>query len=83
MATWSFEPGHTEAAFRARHMITWVRGLLKDIHGRMEWDRDDPLNRTFGDAIDARKTWTGEPTERRAPAQLRLLRRRPRAHHRL
>jgi len=62
MATWSFEPGHTEAAFRARHMmVTWVRGLFKDIHGRMEWDRDDPLNTTFGGAIDARKVWTGEP----------------------
>ena len=62
MATWSFEPGHTEAAFRTRHMmVTWVRGLFKDIHGRMEWDRDDPLNTTFGGAIDARKLWTGKP----------------------
>ena len=34
MATWIFEPGHTEAEFRARHMmVTWVRGLFKDIHG--------------------------------------------------
>ena len=32
MATWIFEPGHTEAEFRARHMmVTWVRGLFKDI----------------------------------------------------
>ena len=62
MTTWSFEPGHTEAAFRARHMmVTWVRGLFKDIHGRMDWDRDDPLRTTFGGAIDARKLWTGEP----------------------
>lgn len=62
MATWSFEPGHTEAAFRARHMmVTWVRGLFKDVHGRIEWDRDDPLSTTFGGAIDARKLWTGEP----------------------
>jgi len=27
----------------------------------MEWDRDDPLETTFGGAIDARKLWTGEP----------------------
>ncbi|HEV2773515.1 MAG TPA: YceI family protein [Thermoleophilaceae bacterium] len=62
MATWSFEPGHTEAAFRARHMmVTWVRRLFKDVHGRMEWDPDDPLSTTFGSAIDARKLWTGQP----------------------
>ena len=61
MATWSFEPGHTEAAFRARHMmVTWVRGLFKDVHGRMEWDRDDPLATSFEGSIDARQLWTGE-----------------------
>jgi polyisoprenoid-binding protein YceI len=42
-------------------MVTWVRGLFKDIHGHMEWDRDDPLNTTFEGVIDARKLWTGEP----------------------
>jgi polyisoprenoid-binding protein YceI len=31
MATWILEPGHTEAEFRARHMmVTWVRGLFKE-----------------------------------------------------
>jgi polyisoprenoid-binding protein YceI len=35
MSTWIFEPGHTEAEFRARHaMVTWVRGLFKDIADR-------------------------------------------------
>jgi polyisoprenoid-binding protein YceI len=30
MARWIFEPGHTEAEFRARHMmVTWVRGLSR------------------------------------------------------
>ena len=39
MATWIFEPGHTEAEFRARHMmVTWVRGLFKDIRGTLELD---------------------------------------------
>lgn len=61
MTSWSFEPGHTEAAFRARHMmVTWVRGLFKDVHGRIEWDRDDPLSTTFEGTIDARRLWTGE-----------------------
>ncbi|MGQ0802889.1 MAG: YceI family protein [Actinomycetota bacterium] len=43
MSTWIMEPGHTEAEFKARHMmVTWVRGLFKDIHGRLELDRDRP-----------------------------------------
>ena len=60
--TWIFEPGHTEAAFRARHMmVTWVRGLFKDIHGQMEINFDDPLASTFFGQIDATRIWTGEP----------------------
>jgi polyisoprenoid-binding protein YceI len=63
MATWIFEPGHTEAEFRARHMmVTWVRGLFKDIHGRMELDSDRCLDSTFEGEIDAAGIWTGEPT---------------------
>src|SRR6266513_3148887 len=63
MSTWIFEPGHTEAEFRARHMmVTWVRGLFKDIHGRMELDWDSCLDATFEGEIDATKLWTGEPT---------------------
>lgn len=62
MATWIFEPGHTEAEFRARHMmVTWVRGLFKDIHGRLELDWDDCLDATFAGEIDAAGIWTGEP----------------------
>jgi polyisoprenoid-binding protein YceI len=62
MATWIFEPGHTEAEFRARHMmVTWVRGLFKDIHGRLELDFDRCLDATFDGEIDARGIWTGEP----------------------
>lgn len=62
MATWIFEPGHTEAGFRARHMmVTWVRGLFKDIHGEMEFDWDSCLESTFEGKIDATKIWTGEP----------------------
>ena len=62
MATWIFEPGHTEVEFRARHMmVTWVRGLFKDIHGRMEFDWDRCLESTFAGEIDATAIWTGEP----------------------
>ncbi len=62
MNTWIFEPGHTEAEFRARHMmITWVRGLFKDIHGSMEFDPQDKSKTTFRGEIDAANLWTGEP----------------------
>jgi polyisoprenoid-binding protein YceI len=56
------EPGHTEAEFRARHMmITWVRGLFKDIHGQIELDWDRCLEATFQGEIDATGIWTGQP----------------------
>jgi polyisoprenoid-binding protein YceI len=59
---WIFEPGHTEAEFKARHMmVTWVRGLFKDIHGELEFDWDSCLDATFSGRIDATKIWTGEP----------------------
>ncbi len=62
MSTWIFEPGHTAAEFRARHMmVTWVRGLFKDINGRLELDWDRCLDATFEGKIDARAIWTGEP----------------------
>jgi polyisoprenoid-binding protein YceI len=56
------EPGHTEVEFRSMHMmVTWVRGLFKDIHGRLEFDWDTCLESTFEGEIDAAKIWTGEP----------------------
>ena len=62
MPTWIFEPGHTEAEFRARHMmVTWVRGLFKDIRGGLELDWDNRLDATFEGEIDATGIWTGEP----------------------
>jgi polyisoprenoid-binding protein YceI len=62
MSTWIFEPGHTEAEFRARHMmVTWVRGLFKDVHGRMELEWERCLEATFQGEIDATRIWTGEP----------------------
>jgi len=62
MTTWLFEPGHTEVGFRARHMmVAWVRGLFKDIHGKLEFDWESCLETTFEGEIDATKLWTGEP----------------------
>ena len=62
MAKWEFEPGHTAAEFRARHMmVTWVRGHFKDVHGVVDLDFDNPTGSSFGAEIDATKLWTGEP----------------------
>ena len=62
MSSWSFEPGHTAAEFQARHMmVTWVRGHFKDVHGRVEFDPEDPIATRFEGVIDATKLWTGEP----------------------
>jgi polyisoprenoid-binding protein YceI len=62
LATWIFEPGHTAVEFRAMHMmVTWVRGMFKDIHGQLEFDWDTCLESTFEGEIDATRLWTGEP----------------------
>jgi polyisoprenoid-binding protein YceI len=62
MTAWIFEPGHTAALFRARHMmVTWVHGAFKDVHGTLEFDWDSCLESTFEGEIDATKLWTGEP----------------------
>src|SRR3954464_7490545 len=41
-------------------MVTWVRGMFKDIHGRLEFDWGTCLESTFEGEIDATKLWTGE-----------------------
>jgi polyisoprenoid-binding protein YceI len=62
LPSWTFEPGHTEAGFRARHMmVTWVHGLIKDVHGKLYLDWERPLQATFFGEMDATKLWTGEP----------------------
>jgi polyisoprenoid-binding protein YceI len=62
LPSWTFEPGHTEAGFRARHMmVTWVHGLFKDVHGKLRLDWEHPLSATFAGEIDAARLWTGEP----------------------
>lgn len=59
---WEFEPGHTAAEFRCRHMmVTWVRGHLKNVKGSLEFDPNDPTRSSVEAEIDARGIWTGEP----------------------
>jgi polyisoprenoid-binding protein YceI len=41
MATWTFDPSHTSAAFAARHMmISTVRGSFRNVTGTLEYDPD-------------------------------------------
>ena len=62
MATWLFEPGHTAAEFRVRHMmVTWVRGHFKNVHGSLEFDPEDLSLSALEAVIQARELWTGEP----------------------
>ena len=62
MAKWTFEPGHTAAEFRARHMmVAWVRGHFKDVHGTLEFDPENQGVSSVQAVIDAKGIWTGEP----------------------
>jgi polyisoprenoid-binding protein YceI len=57
---WFFEPGHTAAEFRARHMmVTWVRGSFKNVQGSLDFDPADPRKLAVEARIDALLCWTG------------------------
>jgi polyisoprenoid-binding protein YceI len=57
---WVFEPGHSAAEFRARHMmITWVRGSFKNIEGKLEFDPANPRSIAVETTIDTATCWTG------------------------
>jgi polyisoprenoid-binding protein YceI len=59
---WYFEPGHSAAEFRARHMmVTWVRGSFKNVHGSLDFDPANPRSLAVEAIIDATTCWTGEP----------------------
>lgn len=59
---WFFEPGHSAAEFRARHMmVTWVRGSFKNMEGSLEFDPHNPVDLRVETRIDARSCWSGEP----------------------
>ena len=60
MAEWIFEPGHTAAEFRARHMmVTYVRGHFKNVHGTLKFDPENPKNSSVEVQLDTRGIWTG------------------------
>ena len=62
MSRWTFEPGHTAAAFSVRHMmVTNVRGHFKNVNGTLEFDPAAPEHATMQAVIDAATLWTGEP----------------------
>ena len=62
MAKWTFEPGHTAAEFRARHMmVTYVRGAFKNVHGALDFDPEKPRLSSVEVTIDPTTIWTGEP----------------------
>lgn len=62
MAEWFFEPGHTAAAFCARHMmVTYVRGHFKNVQGKLVFDPENPRESRVQLRIDAKSIWTGEP----------------------
>ena len=61
MAKWSFEPGHSAAEFRTRHMmVSYVRGHFKNVHGSLNFDPDNPKNSSVEAIIDTKGIWTGE-----------------------
>ncbi|MGO4458908.1 YceI family protein [Streptomyces sp. M-16] len=62
MTKWFFESGHTAAEFRARHMmVTYVRGQLKNVHGLLEVDPDEPEKARVEATVDATEVYTGQP----------------------
>ncbi len=61
MAKWVFEPGHSAAEFRVRHMmVTWVRGMIPGVEGTLDLDLDHPLGGVIEVTMDAKKLWTGD-----------------------
>ena len=61
MAKWVFEPGHTAAEFRARHMmVTYVRGAFKNVRGTLSFDPANPRLSSVEAVINTAGIWTGE-----------------------
>jgi polyisoprenoid-binding protein YceI len=63
MAKWIFEPGHSAAEFAVRHMmVSQMRGLFKNVHGRIDFDPDNPADMAAAveAEIDAAGIWTGD-----------------------
>lgn len=60
MATWSFDPTHSNADFAVKHMmVTTVRGGFKDISGTLEFDPQNLGASRVEATINAASIWTG------------------------
>jgi len=58
---WTFEPGHTAAEFRARHMmVSYVRGAFKNVRGTLDFDPANPKLSSVEAVIDVAGIWTGD-----------------------
>jgi polyisoprenoid-binding protein YceI len=56
-----FEPGHTSAEFKVRHMmVTWVRGSFKKVKGSADFDPDSLELKSISAKIPASGIWTGD-----------------------
>lgn len=61
MAKWTFEPGHSAAAFCVKHMmVTWLRGSFKSIQGSLEFDPDNPGLSSVEMTISVKDLWSGD-----------------------
>ncbi len=62
MARWKFEPGHTAAEFKVRHMmVTWVRGHFANIHGTLQFEPAAPTESAVDIEIDVSTLSSGDP----------------------
>lgn len=60
MATWIFEPGHTAAGLRVRHMmLSWV-DILSPSTAAWSLTLDVPATLPLQATIQAKELWTGE-----------------------
>jgi len=61
MTKWKFEPGHTAAEFKVKHMmVSWVRGSFKNVEGSMEFDPENIENTSIEAVINTKEIWTGD-----------------------
>jgi polyisoprenoid-binding protein YceI len=59
--TWIFEPGHTGAEFKVRHMmVANVRGSIRNITGSIIVDSEDPTNVVVEATLNTAELWSGD-----------------------
>ena len=61
MSKWIFEPGHSAAEFCVKHMmVTWLRGLLNNVQGILEFDPENPVMSSVDMTITVKNLWSGD-----------------------